>query len=53
MIGIAWAMSSAVQNDGSQPSPSRPTRLSSLGAMPPSQMSIGCWIGLGRTVTPS
>ena len=47
MTGMAAAMSSAVQNDGSHPSPRRPTRCSSLGAMPPSQSSRGCCTGFG------
>ncbi len=53
MIVRASATCLGVQNDGSQPSPNRPTRLSSNGAMPPSQTSSGVWIGRGRMVTSS
>ena len=47
--GWPAATSAAVQNDGSHPSPRRPTRRSSLGAMPPSHSSSGCCTGFGRT----
>ena len=39
--------------DGIQPSPSRPARRMAASLLPPIHSGIGCWTGLGSTVTRS
>ena len=53
MRGMPVATSAGEQNDGSQPSPTRPTRRSSAGAAPPSHTESGSCTGAGSTWTSS